>query len=112
MARAAWRPMVEWRASGPTLVPASLLQVSRARVAYFFVGSCPAASMHSTLASGPTWAGLSLKVGDLTQEYLPSALKPVYLGTVVSSQGCLVQSPSYQECLMDSLTPSLKKSSW
>ena len=57
-ARAAWRPMVECMASSPTLVLASAETVSSAAVAYFLVGSWPAASMHSTRASGPTWAGL------------------------------------------------------
>jgi hypothetical protein len=57
-ARAAWRPMVECMASSPTLVLASDDTVSSAAVAYFLVGSWPAASMHSTRASGPTCAGL------------------------------------------------------
>ena len=72
--------------------------------------------MHSTFASGPTCAGLPWKVGDLTQLYFgPSAtlsFQSVYFGSVVSSQGPLLQSPSYQECLMLSWTFSLKNWSW
>src|SRR5512139_2114409 len=110
-ARAPMRPMVECSAAGPTLVLATALMVFSMSVTYFLVGAWPAANMQSTLASGPTWAGLPLKVGALTQEYFPSYCIPVWFGSVVSSQGCLFQSPLYQECLMLSFTPFLKKSS-
>src|SRR5512139_1760027 len=72
IARAPMRPMVECSAAGPALAPATALMVSSVLVTYFFVGAWPAANMHSTLARGPTCAGLPLKVGALTQEYLPS----------------------------------------
>ena len=58
-ARAAWRPMVECRASSGDLGPGDRADtVSSGLVAYFLVGSWPAASMLSTCASGPTCAGL------------------------------------------------------
>src|SRR5512143_2134652 len=112
------RPIVECREPTPTFVPASELTGSRTAPTYFFAPSCPAATMQSTFASGPTWAGCPLKVGLLTQEYLPPAdsvtlsFQSEYFGPVSSSQGCLVQSPSYQECLMLSCTLSRKFGSW
>src|SRR5512139_602822 len=112
--RAPMRPIVECRAPTPTFAPASELTVSRTAPTYFFAPSWPAATMQSTFASGPTCAGSPLKVGLLTQEYFPPAdsvtlaCQSAYRGTVSSSQGCFVQSPSYQECLMLSATLSRK----
>src|SRR5512139_1829494 len=103
--------MVECNAPIPTFAPARALIVSSIFVAYLFVGSWPAANMQSTLARGPTWAGFPLKVGDLTQEYLPLSWKSVYFGTVSSSHGWRSQFPSYQECFILSFTLSLKNAS-
>jgi hypothetical protein len=50
--------MVECSASTPTLVPATVDTRSSAAVAYFLVGSWPAASMFMTRGSGPTCIGL------------------------------------------------------
>ncbi len=50
--------------------------------------------------------------GDLTHEYFFESSNFVYLGTVSSSYGCFDQSPSYQECAIDSVTFSLKYGSW
>ena len=46
--------------------------------------------------------------GAFTHEYFFDSSKLVYLGTVSSSYGCFVQSPSYQACAMDSVTLSRK----
>src|SRR5262252_4150241 len=106
--RAACRPRVEWRTAGESFVFATAPAVSRVLTAQRFVGSWPSANPTSTCASGPTCIGLFWKRGALTHEYFFVSSKVVYFGSVVSSYGCFCQSPSYQECAIDSLTFSLK----
>ena len=102
--RAAWRPSVECRTAGVSVAPATLPAVSSVFTAQRFVGSWPCAKPTSTCASGPTCMTWPSKRGALIHEYFPSASYSEYFGTVSSSYGCRCQSPSYQECAIDSDT--------
>src|SRR4029078_836279 len=91
--RAACRPSVECSTAGVNVVLAIDPAVSSVFVAHLTLGLCPSATPASTCASGPTCIGCPLKRGALTQEYLPLSWKDVYLGSVCSSDGCVVPCP-------------------